>query len=736
MTAAFINSPHALPAEPGSVTGTQAPLNEGHALGEEPPTPVPQAGSPTARWRRFIRGASTDPAWVRPTLLGLLALTAIVYLWGLGASGWANSFYAAAVQAGTESWKAMFFGSSDAANFITVDKPPASLWVMEISTRIFGMNSWAMLVPQAIEGVAAVGLLYLAVRRWFSPAAGLIAGAVFALTPVAVLMFRLNNPDALLVLLLVAAAYAGTRALEKASPRWLMLAALLIGTGFLTKMMQAFLIVPILALAYLVAAPAPFRKRIGHLLLAGVALVVASGWWVAIVELWPATERPFIGGSQNNSILELIFGYNGLGRLTGNETGSVGGGGGGAGAGGSMWGPTGIDRMFNSSYGGQVSWLLPAALILLVAMAIYSMRARRTDRLRSAMIIWGGWLLITGLTFSFMQGIIHEYYTVALAPAIGALIGIGGTELWKKRSSTAARAMMSLAIAATAVWAFVLLDRSPGFLPSLRPAIVVVGLVVAAAILALPWLRARSLAIVAAAALLVGIAGPAAYALDTAGTPQGGSIVTAGPAVAGGRGGGPGGMGGGPGGPGGGQMAGPWQRPGLGQGGLGQSQGGFPGQDGAAGGTGTLPGQAGGQAGARGGGGGLLNGSAPGADLTAALQANASDYTWVAAAVGSNSASGYQLASGDPVMAIGGFNGSDPAPSLAEFQQYVASGKIHYFVAGGGLGGGRGGGGQTGGSSVSSQITAWVTENFTAQTIGGTTVYDLTATSSATGSQA
>ncbi|MEI6622350.1 MAG: glycosyltransferase family 39 protein, partial [Actinomycetes bacterium] len=220
------------PAPDGSgVSGVAWPASNSTAA-----TPAP----PSSRWRRLLRGKSTDPAWVRPSVIALLVVTAVLYLWDLGSSGYANSFYSAAVQAGTESWKAFFFGSSDAANFITVDKPPASLWVMELSARIFGVNSWSILVPQALEGVAAVGLLYLTVRRWFSPAAGLIAGAVFALTPVAVLMFRFNNPDALLVLLLVAAAYAVTRAIEKASPRWLMLAGLLIGTGFLTKMMQAY----------------------------------------------------------------------------------------------------------------------------------------------------------------------------------------------------------------------------------------------------------------------------------------------------------------------------------------------------------------------------------------------------------------------------------------------------------------------------------------------------------------
>ena len=287
------------------------------------------AGRPWPSRRSRLGAAVVDPPSGR---------TAVAYLWALGDSGWANSFYAAAVQAGTKSWKAFFFGSSDASNFITVDKPPASLWVMEISARLFGLNSWSLLVPQALEGVATVALLYATVRRWFRPGAALLAGAVAASTPVAVLMFRYDNPDALLVLLLTLAAYATVRALEEAKTMWLVLAASAVGLGFTTKMLQAFLVVPAIGAVYLLAAPTPLGRRIKQLLLAGVALVVSAGWWVAAVQLTPAADRPYIGGSQNNSLLNLIFGYNGLGRLSGNESGSVGGGA----TGGSRWGPTGL----------------------------------------------------------------------------------------------------------------------------------------------------------------------------------------------------------------------------------------------------------------------------------------------------------------------------------------------------------------------------------------------------------
>ncbi|WP_433724674.1 ArnT family glycosyltransferase [Actinoplanes sp. CA-051413] len=699
-----------------------------------PPAAPPPPDRPRSRWPGFLRGRADDSPWVRPALLALLLLTGVLYLWGLGASGWGNAFYSAAVQAGSESWKAFFYGSSDAANSITVDKTPGSLWIMALSVRIFGLSSWSILVPQALMGVATAGLLFTTVRRWYGPAAGLLAGAVSALTPVAVLMFRFNNPDALLVLLMVAGAYATVRAIENGSTKWLVLAGVFVGFGFLTKMLQALLVVPAYALAYLFAGPPKLGKRIGQLLLAGLAVVVSAGWYIAIVELVPASMRPYIGGSQNNSLLELTLGYNGLGRLNGEETGSVGGGGG---AGGGMWGESGLLRMFDSSQGGQVSWLLPAALIVLVAGLVLTLRAARTDRLRAGLILWGSWLVITAGVFSFMQGIFHAYYTVALAPAIGAVVGMGSVLLWRRRNNIFAALTLAAAIAVSAWWSFHLLGRSADFVPWLRWVVLAGGIVAALGMLAGLRLPARLALITAGLALAAVLAGPAAYAVQTAATPHTGSIPSAGPASQGGGFGGRGGPGGG---------GGRGQRgtfPGGVPGG-GFPGGGFPGgttQGGTAqGGTatgGTAPGgtATGGTAtggGMRGGGGmgGLLNAATVSDEMKSLLDANADRYTWVAAAVGSQSASGYQLATGDPVMAIGGFNGSDPSPTLAQFQQYVAEGKIHYFIGGGGFGGGGFGGGRggtgSGGSNASSQISEWVSANFTSRTVDGVTLYDLT----------
>ncbi|MFD8279372.1 ArnT family glycosyltransferase [Streptomyces solisilvae] len=748
-----------------------------------PAASAASAASDGGRLARVRRGRPDDPRWARPALWALLAVTTVLYLWSLGASGYANQFYSAAAQAGSESWKAFFFGSSDAANSITVDKPPASLWPMALSVRLFGLSSWAILVPEALMGVATVGVLYVAVRRRFSAAAGLIAAAALAVTPVAALMFRFNNPDALLCLLMVSAVYCVLRALEDARTKWLVLAGVCFGLGFLTKTLQAWLILPPLAVVYAVCAPAKFGRRIGQLLLAGLAMVVSGGWWVAIVELWPASSRPYIGGSQHNSFLELTFGYNGLGRINGNETGSVGGGGpGGGGRGGGRWGDTGIDRLFGSDMGGQIAWLLPAAFILLAAGIWLTWRARRTDTRRAAFLVWGGALLMTFATFSFMSGIFHQYYNIALAPYTAALVGMGAALLWERRNEggragAAASAVLALTVAVTAYMSYVLLGRSPDWHPWLRWAVLIGGLAAAAGLLLTGLLATGRLGRKAALAaaglgLAAGLAGPVAYTLNTVDTPKQGSIVTAGPSVAGGMGGPGGGF------PGGGRMGGPPGmqngRQGTGQQGQGQGQqgqgqqgqgqggrqgtpgggtggtgggqpggqngfpgGGFPGggqsprngQGNAQGGQGQngtpgmLPGGGMGEGGRRGGGmGGLLNGQQVDAEVAAKLKKNADDYTWAAAAIGSQNAASYQLATQKPVMAIGGFNGSDPSPTLAQFKEYVKQGKIHYFISSGtGMGGGPGGG-----QGTSSQITSWIESTYKKVTVGSATLYDLT----------
>ncbi|WP_315770333.1 ArnT family glycosyltransferase [Rhodococcoides kroppenstedtii] len=642
------------------------------------------------------RGA---PRWETPAAIVLIVGTAVAYLVNLSASGWGNSFYAAAVQAGSQSWTAFFFGSSDAANSITVDKPPMSLWIMGLSVRLFGLNSWSVLAPQVIIGAASVAVLWRTVRRHAGPAAGLLAGLTLALTPVAALMFRFDNPDALLVLLMIGAVWATLRAVDDGRTRWLVLAGAAVGAGFLTKQLQVMLVVPPIALTYLLAGPVSLPRRLGQLVAALGAAVVTAGWWIAVVELWPASSRPWIGGSQNNSILELTLGYNGLGRLNGEETGSVVPGGGGGRGG--QWGETGILRLFEAAQGGQIAWLIPAALILGLAALVGRGRAPRTDGLRAGLVLWGLWLVVTGLTFSFMAGIFHAYYTVALAPAVAALVGTGAVVIWRRRDRIASRLVLAAAVIATVVTAWILLSRSATFVPWLRIVVVVAGAVAVVGLVVPRLTRGRLAAATVAAALIAGLAGPTAYAAHTIATPHTGSIVSAGPSVEGGRGG----------------LGGPGDGRGRGDG---QATGRFPGAP-----TGGLPALPlppgaqvpdGGPAG--GGAGGLLNGSTPGAELTALLEQDAEKYTWVAATVGSNAASGYQLATQDPVMPIGGFNGSDPSPTLEQFQRYVAEGRIHFFLAGG-LG--------NRSSGPAAEIAAWVETTFTAHTVDGVQVYDLTA---------
>lgn len=610
-----------------------------------------------------------QPRWVRPAVLGLLVTTAVLYLWGLGSSGWANNYYAAAAQAGTQSWKAWLFGSLDAGNAITVDKPPAALWVMGLTGRLFGFNAFTMLLPQALMGVAAVALLYATVRRTSGPAAGLIAGAVLALTPVAALMFRFNNPDALLVLLLIAAAYFMVRATETASTRWIALAGCAVGFAFLTKMLQAFLVVPGLGLAFLVAAPVGMWKRIGKLLVGAAAMVVSAGWYIALVSLWPADSRPYIGGSTDNSLLQLALGYNGIQRIAGGEGGPGGGQGGGGPGGANLFfgGEAGIGRLFGASMGAEASWLLPAALIGLAAGIWYTRRSARTGTVRAALLLWGGWLLVTGAVFSFMDGTVHPYYTVALAPAIAALVGISVRELWRGREYLVPRVVLAIMAAATGVWAaFILLDRTPDFLPALRW-IVLAGSVIVAAVVAVGVHRLRrAVVVLVAAAALFGLAAPTAFAIYNVAHEHSGPGTMSGPSRDSGFGG-----------------------PGLG--GPGASAGRGPGE-------------------------------AEADDDAVAQLIEGTNTRWAAASIGSMGTSDLELKTGASIMAIGGFTGSDNSPTLAQFQAYVADHQVRYFIAS------DRGGPPHEKSGPAEEITAWVKQNFAPIDVGGTTVYDLSQT--------
>lgn len=682
--------------------------------------------------------------------VALLLLSAcFVFFWNLSSSGYANEFYSAAAQAGSVSWEAFLWGGLDAGGAITVDKPPASIWLMALSVRLFGLSSFSILLPQAIMGVATTFIVFLIARRVWGTWFGVLAGALFVTTPVAALMFRFNNPDALLVLLMTLAADCVLRALAKPASRGgnrartalLALAGGLVGLGFLTKQFQVLLIVPGFALALFAFSPTPWSRKLLDAAVSIGSILLASGWWVALTVLVPSGSRPFIGGSQTDSFLELTFGYNGLGRLTGDETGSVVPGGGGGQGG--MWGETGMGRLLGSDFADQFSWFALFALagIVLVVIAARISRARSMRggalsapgslgtaatyasisdvdivpcpadplgpdalaRLRSATAaVFGCWLVITWLVFSFMAGIFHQYYTVALTPAVAVLAAGCIHALYTLRHRLWAQLAALVLAALSTTWAYALIARSDSF-TGLAIAILIAGLAGcmlggSCLLFRLPCAGAAPRAgrvAAGASAFLVASAlclGPALWTGCTIATGHSGSILTAGPNGSGGPGGGMGGMGG--------------------QGAPGGGADGDGADDDAAG--------EGAEVDAGGGAGSLLGGGMTSELVAELLVQNAQGYRWAAATTGSQNAAGYQLATELPVMAIGGFNGTDPAPTLEQFQDYVERGLVRYYIAGGEMGDK-----QMGGSNTASQIESWVEENFEAQTIGNVTIFDL-----------
>jgi 4-amino-4-deoxy-L-arabinose transferase-like glycosyltransferase len=603
---------------------------------------------------------AADPRWTRPALVTLLVTTAVAYSYRLSASGWANEYYAAAVQAGSVSWKAFFYGASDAPGSITVDKPPLALWAMGLSARAFGLSAWSLLLPQVAMGVGTVGVLFAAVRRRAGAGAGLVAGAVVATTPVAVLMFRFDNPDALLTLLLALGGYATLRAVERANPHLLALAGALVGLGFLTKLGQALLVVPAFALTYLLCAPARLSRRLLHLLYALVAMVGSAGWWIAVVAAVPAADRPWIGSSTANSVLQVAFGYNGVGRLSGRE--------------GVLSNPSGIEhygplRLFEPWIASQGTWLLPCALVLLLTGLLLRGRAPRTDPHRAAYLMWGTWLVVGAAVLSLMNGIFHSYYTLVLMPPIAALVATGAQDAWRSRDRLGARLGLATCVVGTTLLTAVVLGRTPGWLPWLRYAVLPVGLAGAAMLLTLRGprtdqpVRGHRGRAAACLGLVAVLAGPTAYGVATLEPPHTGPTPAAGP-----------------------HPTGVFGRPPA-----------------------------------------SVSGSAP-VSVTApappppvvvrALTRGAGRYTWAAATVGSVAAARLQLASGVPVMPVGGYYGTDPSPTLAQFRADVAHHRIHFFTDGR----------RPAAGTVTSadRIRAWVHATFPVRTIAGRTFYDLT----------
>lgn len=597
-----------------------------------------------------------DRSWLeKMTLPILLIATGALYMFGAMHNGMANSYYAAAVQAASQNWTAWLFGSLDAANYVSIDKPPLATMIMGLSARLLGFSSFSMLLPSALAGVGSVWLLYSAVKRQFGFTSAIISAVTLMLTPVAALMFGFNNPDAILTFMLTASGYAFLRSLEGRRPLlWLGLAGLFTGLAFNTKMLQGLMVLPAMVIVYLIFAKPPIVTRFLHLMFAGVITTVSTLWWSVLVWLITYGNRPWVGSTNDNSIWSLIFGYNGFGRLLGGHGGGMDGGHGPGGTG--FGGQTGLFRIFNNDFGPNIAWLLVLALAGGGLLLWILRKTPRTNRGRAAVIFWVLWLVVHIIIFSMTSGVIHPYYVVVMAPAIAALVGIGVPFLWGayvRRKSYAW--VLPMTIGMTVMTAMIIL----GYAGTMTWLIWVVGALGLAGMIGLlvnlyspkRWLQ--NLAIITSVAACM--TAPVAYTLSTINVTHTGSIPTAGPSST------------------------------------------------------AMQGS---------------NNEKSQADsaLVQYLLQNQNGATWLVAVDSANESAAIQLTSGQPVMAIGGFNGSDTPLTLEQFKQLVADGKLKYYAASShGHGGGPNGG--------NSEITNWIKKNGKVVNYGGSdvTLYELSA---------
>ena len=473
-----------------------------------------------------------------PELGLLLLITGVLNLWALSRNGWANQYYSAAVRSMSSSWHNFLYGSFDPSGLMTVDKPPLALWVQALSARVFGFHPLSILAPQALMGVATVALVYDLTRRMWGRPAGFVAGLVLAVTPITVAISRHNNPDALLALCCVAALWFLVRALQDGRTRWLVLCGVAVGLGFETKMGAALLVVPAIVAAWLWVGPRGRLAAMRQLLAGGAAMVVVGGAWPLLMALTPAASRPWISGTSDNSILSLIFNYNGLGRLDGQAGGPQNLGGGGPGGSTTFGGASGPLRLLNDGLGGQAGWLLGFALVAMIAIVVAT-RLRRADARTGWLIATGGMFLTTAVAFSFAQGIFHPYYVAQLAPFTAALVGAGSG--WFLSRHRAAGLLAAAALAAGVVTELLVVHNLPGQLTWLPVVLLVAGAVIAVALVAV---RGRLRGAVLAAALGLLLLAPASWAVQTLGHATEGTFPAGGPAQAG-LGGGRGGPGGG-----------------------------------------------------------------------------------------------------------------------------------------------------------------------------------------------
>ncbi len=627
--------------------------------------------------------------YLRRAVLGLiLVASAFLNFFSLGRLGYGNAYYAAGVKSMLMSWHNLFFVSFDPGGFVTIDKPPLGFWLQAASAEIFGFHGWSLILPEALAGIGSVALVYLLVRRVFGELAGLLGAAVMAVTPVAVATNRSNIVDSLLVFTLLLGAWAVLHATDTGKLRWLLASMLLVGLGFNIKMLEAYLVVPAFIAVYFLGAKIGWRTKIWHLALAGVVLLVVSLSWATAVDLTPANQRPYVGSSDNNSEYNLIFGYNGLNRLLSGSWSFLGlhgrnfgrpaapsaptrntGTRFGFGAGEN--GASGPLRLINQQLGGQSGWLLLLALIGIVA-AGWQLRPRLPfERHHASLLFWGVWLL-TGAGFFSVAGFFHSYYLVMMAPPIAALSGIGLAAMWHDYRGPGWRGwLLPFALVGVALVQRHILSYFTTWHPWVSKAIVDASIAIAVVLLVLrawTWLsrkflkgRFTSMALrggviaLGAGILAIGLA-PTAWAADTTLYGNGGLLPTAGPSARGGFsafGGGRGGF----------RLSGTAQFDVPGFPNV-SAPGDFPGQ--------TDP-------------------------LTLQyLLKNQGSTKFLVATTNANTASPIILATGKPVMALGGFTGSDPILSIADLQKLIANNTVRFFMLQGGFGGFGGFGGGRG----------------------------------------
>jgi 4-amino-4-deoxy-L-arabinose transferase-like glycosyltransferase len=583
------------------------------------------------------RSLVSNPPWLRLALAAVLILSAFLNLFWLPGEGYTNSYYAAAVKDMLTSWHNFFFVSFD-AGFVSVDKPPLGLWIQAASAKLFGFNGLSLLLPQAIAGVLSVALIYHLVRRAFGPVAGLLATLALAVTPISVAVQRNNNVDALLILALLLAAWAFVIAAERGSLRWLLVGAVVVGLGFNIKMLQAFMVLPAFYLLYLLAARTTWWRRFLHLGAASVVLIVVSLSWAVAVDLTPPEERPYVGSSPDDSVLGLIVGYNGFDRLMGVSSGSGGeimpaGTPGGPGGNTRMNGEIGPFRLLNEQHAGQIGWLLPLAVVSLLAVGWQRRPHLPLDRRHAVLVLWGTWFLTVAAYLSVAEGG-HPYYTVMLAPAVAALVGAGVAALWKDYRSPGWRGwMLPLALLGVAAVQAYILANYPDWGRWLTPAILGLGLV-AASFLTIARLR-RGLgrrtsypAVAVSLGVLVLLIAPTVWAAYTAWQGTTGFLPSAGPRSS--------------------QAFGP-----PGGRGDGRPGGGPPGGD-------------------------------PGGNvdptLVEYLQANKGDAGYLVAVSNAMSASPIILNTDEPVISLGGYNGVDPVFTADELADLVNEGAARFFL--------------------------------------------------------